>query len=55
MNKRNKKNKKPVGLTVSADKGAKKFLWGGGSAVMGEKPILKPYEFDGSKYDEIMH
>ena len=30
------------------DKGAKKFLWGGRSAVMGEKPILKPYEFDES-------
>ncbi len=36
------------------DKGAKKFLWGGRSAVMGEKPILKPYEFDESKYDEII-
>ena len=36
------------------DKGAKKFIWGGKSAVMGEKPVLKPYEFDASKYDEII-
>lgn len=36
------------------DKGAKKFLWGGKSAVMGEMPILKPYEFDASGYDKII-
>ena len=30
------------------DKGAKKFLWGGKSAVMGERPVLKPYEPSGS-------
>ena len=36
------------------DKGAKKFLWGGKSAVMGEQPLLKPYEFDADKYDSII-
>ena len=36
------------------DKGAKKFLWGGKSAVMGEMPRLKPYEFDADKYDVII-
>ncbi|MBE5841438.1 MAG: flavodoxin [Butyrivibrio sp.] len=36
------------------DKGAKKFLWGGKSAVMGEMPVLKPHEFDASKYDKVI-
>ena len=36
------------------DKGAKKFIWGGKSAVMGETPKLKPYIFDEDKY-EIYH
>ena len=36
------------------DKGAKKFLWGGMSAVMGEMPVLKPYEFEASEYDMII-
>lgn len=36
------------------DKGAKKFFWGGKSAVMGEKPALKPYEFNMEKYDRII-
>ncbi len=36
------------------DKGAKKFLWGGKSAVMGEKPALKPYEFCIKQYDRII-
>lgn len=35
------------------DKGARKFLWGGMKAVMGEKPQLQPYDFDGS-YDRII-
>lgn len=35
------------------DKGARKFLWGGMKAVMGEKPKLQPYDFDGS-YDRII-
>ncbi|MBO5303314.1 MAG: NAD(P)H-dependent oxidoreductase [Lachnospiraceae bacterium] len=34
--------------------GAKKFIWGGKSAVMGEKPKLQPYEFDLEKYDRII-
>lgn len=36
------------------DKGAKKFIWGGKSAVMGEKPALQPYEFSAEKYDNII-
>lgn len=37
------------------DKGAKKFLWGGKSAVMGEQPVLKPYELNPiNKYDSII-
>lgn len=36
------------------DQGAKKFLWGGKSAVMGEKPKLLSYEFDAEKYDTII-
>ncbi len=36
------------------DKGAKKFIWGGKSAVMGEQPVLKPYEFDADKYDCVI-
>lgn len=36
------------------DKGAKKFFWGGKSAVMGETPALQPYEFDIEKYDRII-
>lgn len=36
------------------DKGLRKFIWGGKSAVMGEKPQLLPYEFDGEKYERII-
>ena len=36
------------------DKGARKFIWGGKSAVMGETPKLKPYSFDASGYDRII-
>ena len=36
------------------DKGAKKFFWGGKSAVMGETPALQPYEFNLEKYDRII-
>ena len=36
------------------DKGAEKFIWGGKSAVMREKPALKPYEFSVEKYDSII-
>ncbi len=36
------------------DKGAKQFIWGGKSALMGEMPVLKPYEFDAEKYDTVI-
>jgi len=34
--------------------GFRKFFWGGKSAVMAEKPKLKPYQFDADKYDMII-
>lgn len=34
--------------------GAKKFIWGGKSAVMGEKPKLLPYAFEADKYERII-
>ena len=36
------------------DKGAKKFLWGGKSAVMGDKPPLQPYSFNADEYDTVI-
>ena len=36
------------------DKGFKKFLWGGKSAVMGEKPELEPYSFNAQEYDCVI-
>ena len=36
------------------DSGFRKFLWGGKSAVMEEKPRLKPYQFDADAYDTII-
>lgn len=36
------------------DKGFKKFLWGGKSAVMAETPELEPYTFDAGSYDRIV-
>ena len=36
------------------DKGARKYIWGGKSAVMGETPRLKPYSFDASNYELII-
>ena len=36
------------------DSGLKKFLWGGKSAVMAEKPELKPYQFEADRYDTII-
>lgn len=36
------------------DKGFKKFIWGGKSALMGDKPKLEPYFFDSSKYDLVI-
>lgn len=36
------------------DKGFKKYFWGGKSALMKDKPMLKNYNFDASKYDVIV-
>ena len=36
------------------DSGSSKFLWGGKSAVMKEKPALQPYQFDADKYSRII-
>ena len=36
------------------DKGFKKFLWGGKSAVMAETPKLIPYSFNPEMYDRIV-
>ena len=36
------------------DRGVRKFLWGGKSAVMGERPALEPYEFDPEKYGRVI-
>lgn len=36
------------------NKGVKKFLWGGKSAVMGDTPELEKYKFDSDKYDYII-
>lgn len=36
------------------DKGFKKFLWGGKSAVMSEKPPLMPYSFNVNNYQQII-
>ncbi len=36
------------------DKGFRKFLWGGKSAVMSEKPELQPYHFNGEEYERII-
>ncbi len=35
-------------------KGAAKFIWGGKSAIMQEKPALEEYEIDLTKYDRII-
>lgn len=36
------------------NKGLKKFVWGGKSAVMGDTPELEEYEFDSDKYETIV-
>ena len=36
------------------DRGIRKFLYGGKSAVMGDTPPLLPYEFSAEKYDHII-
>lgn len=35
-------------------KGIKKFLWGGKSAMMAEKPELNPYTFNAEEYEQII-
>ena len=40
--------------TAYPDKGFKKFLWGGKSAVMAETPTLRPYDFDASAWDQVI-
>lgn len=36
------------------DSGVKKYFWGGRSALMKDKPALKPYSFEADKYDVII-
>lgn len=36
------------------DKGMRKFIWGGKSAVMGNTPKLLPYTFNADNYDTII-
>ena len=36
------------------DKGIRKFLWGGKSAVMAEAPKLQPYTFRAEKYGQVV-
>lgn len=36
------------------DSGFRKFFWGGKSAVMAEKPALKPYRFEADGYDTVI-
>ena len=43
---------KPV--TQYPDKGIKKFLWGGKSALMAETPALEPYTFNADNYDQVV-
>lgn len=34
--------------------GARKFIWGGASAVMAKTPALEPYDFDATAYDRVI-
>ncbi len=45
---------KLVPMKAYKDKGFAKFVWGGKSAVMAEKPKLNDYEVDLAIYDRIM-
>ena len=36
------------------DRGLRKFLWGGKSALMGETPALEPCGFDPDAYDRVV-
>ena len=40
--------------TAYPDKGFKKFLWGGKSALMAETPKLTPYTFQTEDYDQVV-
>ena len=40
--------------TAYPDKGLRKFLWGGKSAVMAETPKLMPYTFEADFYEQII-
>ena len=35
-------------------KGIRKFLWGGKSAIMSEKPKLNPYTFSAENYEQVI-
>lgn len=37
-----------------SDKGLSKFIWGGRSAIMGDKPDLEDYNVDFSRFDRII-
>ena len=37
-----------------SNKGFSKFIWGGKSAVMAEKPVLEPYEFKADEYERVI-
>ncbi|MBQ6266580.1 MAG: NAD(P)H-dependent oxidoreductase [Clostridia bacterium] len=41
-------------VTAYPDAGAKKFIWGGKSALMGEAPRLQPYKFNAADYDRVI-
>lgn len=43
-----------VPVAAYPDKGFKKFLFGGKSAVMKETPELEPYEVDITKYEQVV-
>ena len=40
--------------TAYPDHGFRKYFHGGRSAVMGERPVLKPYELDWDQYEGII-
>lgn len=43
-----------IPIKYYSDKGVTKFLWGGMSAVMKEKPELERYDVDLSSYDRVV-
>ena len=45
---------KLIAVKPYCDKGAKKFIWGGKSAVFGETPELEPYDVNLNEYDRII-